>query len=169
MDFGADEDQMSRFFADYPMRLFCVNEEADVSVFKTELRELFRILQFRSNRQELKKLMQQNPEYRHLDEETSEVVAAMLNAPEIWENRERYMNQEKEEFNMCRALQEWAEEERTEGRAEGIAEAREVGIRILIENCKELGASEKVAVRQVMKKYEVEEEAAEDYVKQHWK
>ena len=47
---------------------------------------------------------------------------AILTKPSIWENREEYMGKNEEdkvEYNMCQALREWAEEERSIGREEG--------------------------------------------------
>ena len=32
---------MIAFFADYPFRLFCVNEMEDFSVFRTQMQEVF--------------------------------------------------------------------------------------------------------------------------------
>ena len=121
MDFGDDEDGMSSLFVDYKFLLFCLNEETDLNVFHTEIRQLFEILRYRKNKAGLRQVMSENPEYLHMDADTMEVAAVALNAPYIWEEREQYMNsEEREEYNMCQALEEWAEEERTEGFAEGV-------------------------------------------------
>lgn len=121
MDFGDDEDGMSSLFVDYKFLLFCLNEEADLNVFRTEIKQLFQILRYRKNKKGLRQVMAENPEYMHMDADTMEVAAVALNAPYIWEEREQYMNsEEREGYNMCQALEEWAEEERTEGFAEGV-------------------------------------------------
>ena len=63
--------------------------------------------------------MAENPEYMHMDADTMEVAAVALNAPYIWEEREQYMNSEdREGYNMCQAMREWAEEERVVGAQE---------------------------------------------------
>lgn len=52
-------------------------------------------------------------EFRKVDLETLEVISVALDAPQIWNKREKYIQieGEKEEVNMCPALQEWMEEE----------------------------------------------------------
>ena len=50
MDFGNDEDDMSALFADYPMRLLCVNEKKDFSIFKTEIRQYDQRVRFPNRR-----------------------------------------------------------------------------------------------------------------------
>lgn len=74
----------------------------------------------------LKKLIEQDERYRHIDAETLETMSVMLEQPSIWKEREKYMgrNVEKEEYDMCQALREWAEEERSIGRQTGIREGR---------------------------------------------
>lgn len=119
MDFGNDEDGMSGYFVDYKFLLFCMNEAVDLSIFRTEIRKLFEILKYRKDKAGLKHFLEDNPEYSHVDAETMEVVAVALNAPNIWEERERYVDSDEEEYNMCQALREWAEEERTLGEADG--------------------------------------------------
>ncbi len=133
MDFGKGEDGMSQFFSDYPMHLFCLNEQDGFEVFHTEIRSVFRILKARKNKRELQREIRENPEYRNLDIDTLEVVSVMLDAPKIWNERAKYLNTEmEEEVNMCQALEEWIEEERdlgkAEGRAEGIVEGKAEGI-----------------------------------------
>ena len=119
MDFGDDEDGMSSLFVDYRFLLFCLNEEADLNVFRTEIKQLFQILRYRKNKKGLRQVMAENPEYMHMDADTMEVAAVALNAPYIWEEREQYMNSEdREGYNMCQAMREWAEEERVVGAQE---------------------------------------------------
>lgn len=60
----------------------------------------------------------------HTKADTLEVMSITLNAPQLWENREKYMHMEdnREEYDMCQAMREWAEEERTAGMRLGIKE-----------------------------------------------
>ena len=122
MDFGADK-ELCRFFADYPLRLFCVNEQDDFGMFHTELRELFELLSCRKDRKKLRQRVSEREDYRHLSPETAETLSVLLNMPQLWEERNQYMKEteEKEEYDMCQALREWSEEERAIGRQEGIS------------------------------------------------
>lgn len=175
MNMGTDVDDMSAAFADYPMNLYCINEEEDFSVFHTELRQLFLAMKYRKDKEGFRKLLQEDEAFCHLEEDTVEALSVMLNAPEIWEERKLYMdeNGEREEYDMCQALREWIEEERNAGIEEGIAtgreEGKEEGIRALIEICQELGASRTLTVSKVMQKFSVQRERAEEYANSYWK
>lgn len=52
------------------MQLLCVNEETDFDVFHTEVRQLFRALQYRGDKKGLLQLLEKDEEYSHLDMET---------------------------------------------------------------------------------------------------
>lgn len=124
MEFGSDVTGMSNFFPDYPLRLYCLNEGEDFTVFHTEIRLLFKAMRYRKDKKNLRLLIENDPQYRSMDADTLEVISIMLNAPKLWENREKYMHMEdnKEEYDMCQAMREWAEEERTAGMRLGIKE-----------------------------------------------
>lgn len=117
MNFGEDADSINKLFVDYPMHLYCLNEEDKFDVFHTEIKQLFKAARYRKDKRKLRQLLEEDSEYRHMDEDTLEVLSIMLNAPQLWENKEKYMNrqEEKEGYDMCQALREWAEDERREG------------------------------------------------------
>ena len=165
MDFEQG-DELSEQFIDYPLRLYCVNEIQDFTIFHTEVRLLFQILQCRKDKKELKRILENNPEFRNMDVETLEVVAVTLNASKIWEERDKYMNgnDEREGYDMCQALREWAEEERSIGIQLGIQQ----GIKSLIEACKSLGASWDVAMGLLVEKFALVKEEAERYMELYW-
>lgn len=165
MDFGKDTDAISNYFADYPLRLICINEEMDYSVFHTEIRQLFQIIPYRKDKKRLMQLMENNPEYQHMDAETVEAMAVMLNAPQIWENREKYMQKDyEEEYNMCQALRELQEDARNEGMQEGI----EKGIEVLIEAYKEFGMARETTISKIVEKFQLSTESAENYLIKYW-
>lgn len=124
MDFGNDGDGMSRYFADYPLRLFCVNEAERFDMFHTELQELFSAMRYRRDKRGLRKLFEENETYRHLTAETTEAMSILLKIPTLWEKREHYMNRTEkgEKYDMCQAIREWREDDKAEGRAEGTLE-----------------------------------------------
>lgn len=118
MDFDGGGDCFAECFADYPMNLICINELQDLSGFRTSLKELFRILQYRKDKKGLRRLLETHSEYRHLDEETMEVMAVLMNNRKVLECKERYKNKEGE-YDMCQALHEIFEDGIVEGRQEG--------------------------------------------------
>jgi len=142
MDFGADEDGMSEFFADYPFRLFCVNEMEDFSVFQTELQDVFNLMRYRKNKKKMLQLIEENPKYQSLDEETLELLTIVVDEPRIWEQRNRYKQEGKQDgkegYNMCKAWKEMKKDARREGKREGkregILEAKIEDIKCMMRN-----------------------------------
>lgn len=120
MRFAKEEDDFRRLFNDYPLRLYCLNEADDLELFQTEAGLLLQALQFREDRDGLKRLIESNQEYQHLDRDTLEALTFMLKLPTVWKSKNHIMrkNQESEEYDMCKAVREWAEEERRIGREE---------------------------------------------------
>lgn len=133
MDFGENEDGMSRFFTDYPMRLFCVNEQADFSMFHTEIREVFTALAYRRNKAEFRKRVARDTAFRRLDRDTVQVLSVLLNIPELWKDREKFMtgNEEEEEYDMCQAWQELLEDAKGEGLNQGLSQGLSQGIDVI--------------------------------------
>lgn len=131
MDFGEDTSGLSSHFADYRFLLYCVNEEHDFSVFHTSMRQVFELLPYRKDKQQLLTKLEENPEYKHLDRDSLELLSLLLNAPTIWENREKYImntdnhinSEEMEEYNMCQAIRELIEDGKLEGKLEERLEA----------------------------------------------
>lgn len=134
MDFGKEGEAFEGMFSDYPMRLYCIGEEEDFDRFHTELRELFCAVKNRRDKRALQELMEKEEGYRHLSAETAKTMSVLLNMPRIWEEKERYMEEEEEEeYDMCQAIKEWIEDERKAGYEEGIKEGIKEGIREGIE------------------------------------
>ena len=130
MDFGDKGDGFRKIFKDYPIQLYCLNEAHSLQLFRTEVGILFQALQYRKDRAGLKNLMEQDERYKSIDVDTLETMSVMLELPSIWKNREKYMGmneEDKEEYNMCQAIREWAEEERSIGRKEGRVEGQQTG------------------------------------------
>lgn len=134
MSFESGKDSFRKIFKDYPMQLYCLNEAQDLQVFHTELGILFQALQYRKDRVGLRKLTMQDARYRHLDADTLETMSVMLELPSIWKERKKYMEKsdDGEVYDMCQAVREWAEEERSIGRTEGVDEKTHTIVRNML-------------------------------------
>ena len=122
MDFGTDTDGMSAQFADYPMRLYCINSEDNFDQFHTDIKEVFQAFRYREDKEKLKALMLEDPAYRSLPEDTVEVISELLNLQELAEESINHMEKDengKERYNMCKAWIEIKEEEQKIGREIG--------------------------------------------------
>ena len=126
MDFGSDPDQMSRYFTDYPMKLFCVNEEQDFSCFHTELRQLFTMISSRKDWKRLRRLAE-SEDYRNLSADTAEAIAVVLGWSDPKEIQMKYEEKGKG-VNMCKALEDLLTIEREKGEKLGIEQGIEQGI-----------------------------------------
>ena len=118
MDFGPDSDQMSRYFADYPMKLFCVNEEQDFSCFHTELRQFFTMISSQKDWKRLRRLTE-SEDYRNISAETAEAIAVVLGWSDPKEIQMKYEEKGKG-VNMCKALEDLLAIEREKGEKLGI-------------------------------------------------
>ncbi len=84
MDFGDEEPEegdrqtWEECFADYPLRLVSACEPMDCSGFRTSLRDLFEILPYRRDKERLKELLERNPAYRRMYEETSWTFGVLI-------------------------------------------------------------------------------------------
>jgi len=109
MDFGSDTDGMSEIFQDYRPHLVCVNEIDDFDPFHTELRKLLEAISIKHKEAGLKAI-QNNENFRHVDEETLEAISVMINTPSLWKNRSAIRNIEGSDYDMCTAVRTWKKE-----------------------------------------------------------
>ena len=128
--FGADKEDMGRFFANYPITLFCVNKQQNFQMFHTELREVFAVMNYRRNKRRLYEVLLKEPSYRILSAETLKVMSIILNAPKLWSEREKYINknENKEEYDMCQAMRELLADATAVGREQGISQGISQGL-----------------------------------------
>lgn len=163
MDFGCDREIWEQWFVDYPMNLICINEQKDFTCFHSPLRELFSVLRYRKDKKELKKLLQEDPQYQAMDEETAQVVGALMGVDKFMQERDKYRKEDK--YNMCQALQEMMEDSKEEGRAEGREEGREEVIKALVEAYGDLGLSREEVAERLIQKCSVPLEKADSYIR----
>ncbi len=126
MDFGRDEDHMSRFFTDYPMKLFCVNEENNFEYFQTELREFFQILSCREDTGKLEKLSKM-ARYQNISRETAETIAIVMGWSETEKNNMEY-EEEGKGVNMCKALEGLIQKGKEQATCDMIVKMHRAGI-----------------------------------------
>ena len=127
MEFDPEESVRS-LFKDYPLTLFCINEQEGFEEFRSGLRQLFCAMNCRKDKERMAELMK-NEAYSHLSKETWEAIAVMTDNAAMLQKKDKYKteNGEEEEYNMCQALEELMEDNRNEGRREGRNEGRNEG------------------------------------------
>lgn len=109
---------LSPFCNEFHANLINIYDLKTCDVFRTDLREVFGFLRFREDKKQLRIYVEGNEAFGHLQEDAFDVLSA-YGAVDLELCKEEYRT--KEGIDMCLALQQWKEEVRTEGKAEGIA------------------------------------------------
>ena len=107
-------------FHDYGMTLVCANEIKDFSVFRTELGQLLQAVACKGNDEKLEELFAKE-EYSHLERETAEAIAVMIDNTTLLGKLDEY--EEDGGYNMCKGLDDWAKREQEKGVARGKIES----------------------------------------------
>ena len=63
-----------------------------------------------------------------MDVATYDMICVMLNLKELQDKKEKYLENGKECIDMCKAMEEWAEELREEGKSVGMKEGEQRGM-----------------------------------------
>ncbi len=120
MDFEGALPGWADMFHDYGMTLFCVNQTEDFTKFRTELRQFLEVIPCRKNKKLLKELFERE-EYKHLDRDTAEVIAVFTDNKKMIE----MLEEEQEEYDMCKALDDLIADGKAEGISQGISQGIE--------------------------------------------
>ena len=133
MEFDPEESVRS-LFKDYPLTLFCINEQEGFEEFHSGLKQLFCAMNCRKDKERMSELMK-NEAYSHLSKETWEAIAVMTDNAAMLQKKDKYKteNGEEEEYNMCQALEELMEDNRNEGRNEGNLEKTKTVVRNMLD------------------------------------
>ncbi|MBR5799094.1 MAG: Rpn family recombination-promoting nuclease/putative transposase [Lachnospiraceae bacterium] len=172
LDLEGENKIFSPYVADYKMNLICpddINEET----CETGLRDLIGFLKCREDKKAIQEYCKCNAErIKMMDEDTFDTITEMINSKELLKNKEKYREGERGTINMCKAMEDWAEDLRTEGKAEGKAEGKTEGllegVKAVIEICKELGATQEEVLLKISEKFLFSKQEAGMYVEKYW-
>ena len=119
------EEMIRKLISNYHINLLDVNQIEDTSVYKTDLQTILEMLKYRQDKESMQKYVQEHEGYfRHVDRDTYNVLRVLLKAEK---QMDEIKNQEKEEVDMCQALQEIFDDGREAGRNEGFMQGHELG------------------------------------------
>lgn len=134
MAFDSQNKNLQSLFEEYHLHLFCINEQHVFDAFRSDLKPLFQAINCRNNKKKMIELMKDET-YSHLNEDTWDAIAVMTDNAAMLQKKDLYKTEnQKEEFNMCQALQELMQDERNEGRIEGRNEGKIEDQKIVIRN-----------------------------------
>lgn len=162
LDFSGIPPEFRELVNNYKVNVVEVRKLQNTDVFRTDLRQVFDFIRFSEDREKLQALVEQDSAYQEMDEDAYDVAVAFAKAEELTGVKKF---QEKEgKVNMCRALKEWAQDEREVGRQQGIQK----GIQSVVEVCKSLGVAWEVALDTLLEKFMLTREEAEKYMDLYW-
>lgn len=124
-----DDPALLHYVADYPLQLIDPHQINDyaLSRFKSSAREVFTFIKYSNDKIRLKELLQE-PHYQALDPLAAEVINTCTNAGLTLQSNN------KEDINMCKAIDEMREDSRNEGIEIGINTTRkEMAVALLKE------------------------------------
>lgn len=119
LDFTGLPEKLKSMVSDYSINLVEIRRLKDTSVFKTDVRQVFDFIRYSENKEELRRLVEGDKSYQSMEEDAYEVAAKYMKVKELIQKKDSYRGKDGK-VNMCKAMQEWSEEERAGGRAEGI-------------------------------------------------
>lgn len=114
IDFEGENEFWKAFAADYRMNLAALPDLKEEN-YETGLRELIGMLKRSRDKEGMRAYCRDNEErFRHMDEETYDVISVMLNHKKLGELK-AVVKTEKGEMDMCQAIEEMIEDGRRDG------------------------------------------------------
>lgn len=112
------DDDLRLFVNDYRLNLFDYHDYENFEIFKTEIRLLFEALSSGSDKKMMKKMLEQNRDFRKVDQDTAKVILGILGV-KYSVGKIKYIDDEgKEVYNVCKAFDDYREEGKLEGKQE---------------------------------------------------
>lgn len=128
LDFDKVPEKLKKYIPDYPVYVLDVYHTADERLmeFPGDMACMFLILKYQKDKEKLLKIIEDVPEFQHVDEELYDTVWTYTNSKEFLTLKDRIS--EEGGLNMCQAIRELVAEVRAEGKVEGKAEGKTEGM-----------------------------------------
>jgi len=142
IDFGdaKSKETLKKYISNYHINVFNINKVDDFSKFKSDLHIIFNMLKYKRNKEALYNYTMENERYfRHISNDSIRALGELLNAKELFE---RFIDNNKEEQDMCKALYDLINDSIQEGKEEGAQSERYKLVSSFINGAKRLGYEE---------------------------
>ena len=117
------DDEMKEFVTNYKLNLYDCHEHDSFDEYHTGLRQLFEVIRYNKDKEQLKWIMEENREaYSNLDSDTAEMLRVMTGI-EISEEYITTDDRKEKRHNMIKAFEDMRMEGRIEGKIEGKIES----------------------------------------------
>ena len=153
---------LQKYVSNYRINLVDAGNIKDLENFHTDLQEIFGMLQCRQDKAQLLNYVKSKEQYfRHLDEETYQVLQEFLQSERILK-QEIKKEEGEEQIDMCKALEDLYQD--------GIEQGIESGIeRGAVETYQEMGVSKEEVVERIQNRFSLLTKEAEAVVEKYWK
>lgn len=153
---------LQKYVSNYRINLVDAGNIKELENFHTDLQEIFGMLQCRQNKVQLLNYVKSKEQYfRHLDEETYQVLQEFLQSERILK-QEIKKEEGEEQIDMCKALEDLYQD--------GIEQGIESGIeRGAVETYQEMGVSKEEVVERIQNRFSLLTKEAEAVVEKYWK
>lgn len=156
LDLEGENSVFKPYTADYKMNLITL-EDIKEEKCESGLRELIGFLKCRQSKEKLKEYCRKNKErIQNLDEDTFHVISVMMDRRDLLEVKEQCRGDEGGTVNMCKAMEDWAEELLQEGKAQGIE--------AFIDEFREEGKSDEQIITKLVKRFSLTETEAVGFI-----
>ena len=111
------DDELLKYIPDYKLNLITpadINDD-ELSAFHTELGIVLEFIKYSKDKKKIKQIAMDNTKFGSLPIDAAEMITTFGEF-----NLEYEIESRKETVNMCKAVEDWAEELLTEGKEEGI-------------------------------------------------
>ena len=152
------DDDLRKYIPNYTINLIDAERLENLALFQTDLQVIFGLLKCRKDKQKLKQYVKDNKVFfKSVDMDTGMVIGAFMNSSSFMNGMRN--QDEGGKVDMCKAMEDWAAEERLEGKLEGEENKLVDQIRKKLEKGKDIATiadeveeTEEV-VRKLMEKY----------------
>ena len=117
------DESLLKYIPDYKLNLITpadINDD-ELGAFHTELGTVLEFIKYSKDKKRIKQIAMDKTKFGNLPIDAAEMITTFGDFSVNYETR-------KETVNMCKAVEDWAEELLTEGEAKGRAEGKEEGI-----------------------------------------
>ncbi len=125
LDFESIPEELREMVSDYKVNFVDIRKIKDTSVFQTDVRQVFDIIQCEKDKDALNKLVSNDPSYKNMEQDAFDLAVHYTKMTEMIKVKEHHMD-EKGGVNMCQALTELLQDSKEEGREEGIVLAKRI-------------------------------------------
>lgn len=112
-------DDLRKYIPNYTINLIDAERIENLEVYQKDLQVIFGLLKCRKDKKKLRQYVEDNQEFfKSVDEDTGVAISSFINSESVM-NKMKNQN-EGGKVNMCKAMEDWAAEERAEGREENL-------------------------------------------------